>query len=243
MSDSTELFPPRAWIPNAVTGTAIALGFMSFVLAAQGEFDRAVYVLWVSILLDMLDGKVARFLKATSGFGQQLDSLADVLNFGAAPAFLLYAAQLHELGVAGLATAVIYLLAGTYRLARYNVCSDAHSKTRCTVGLPIPIAAAFLLAAVLIRRDLDAVWSGVVVISMVGFMVSRWRLPTLTGTDLVSMLLVLNLINYAVLVVNPSLTTAAWWFAWMLISALAASVRDRRLGLDQDAPDTAPEAR
>jgi phosphatidylserine synthase len=166
-----------------------------------------------------------------------------VLNFGAAPAFLLYEAQLHELGAGGLAVAVIYLLAGTYRLARYNVCEDAHSKTRCTVGLPIPIAAAFLLAAVLIRNDLDAVWSGVVVLSMVGLMVSRWRLPTLTGTDMVSMLLVFNLINYAVLVVAPSLYLAAWWFAWMLISALVASVRDRRLEPNEEPTAPAHEAR
>ncbi|HNU84176.1 MAG TPA: CDP-alcohol phosphatidyltransferase family protein, partial [Thermoanaerobaculia bacterium] len=102
----------RFLIPNLITGTNIAIGFCSMLAAAQGRFDTAVHLLLIALFCDLFDGLLARLLKATSRFGQQLDSLSDAISFGAAPALLVYLAILHELGTAGVVVAVAFLLAG-----------------------------------------------------------------------------------------------------------------------------------
>ncbi len=228
MGDAPSRTSRRAWIPNAVTAIGLCCGFAAILATTGGELDLAVYLLFAAVLLDMIDGRVARLLGVTSRFGQQLDSLADLTSFGVAPALLIYQAVLHELGGLGLAVALVYLLAGWYRLARFNVEADAHRKAARTTGLPIPIAAGNLMAAALLRDQLDAGWWAVLVLWMSAMMISRWRLPTVVGTDWVSLLLLINIANYAVLLVRPSLWTGAWWFGWMWMAVLLAAIRDHR---------------
>lgn len=229
MKSLTEHLPPRGWIPGAVTAANIAVGFAAILLAADGRYDRAVYLLVAAILLDMLDGRLARWLGATSLFGKQLDSFCDVLSFGAAPAFLIYQALLRPLGAWAMAVSLIYLLAGVYRLARFNLVSDEHSKARRTVGLPIPIGASYLMAATLIREDLNPQWAAVAVLIMATMMVSRWRLPDIKGTGLVTAMLIVGMFNYMAVVVWPNWYTVGWWNVWNLVILAAARSEDRRL--------------
>ena len=222
------LFPPRAWIPCTATAGTLAAGFAAMLLAADGSFDLAVYVLLAGIFLDTLDGRLARWLNATSPLGQQLDSFSDAMAFGMAPAFLVYIAVLRPLGLLGAAASVLFVLAGVYRLARFNLLSDAHSKARRTLGVPIPIGAGYLMAVTLMRAELAPVAAWVVVVGMAALMVSRWRLPDLKGKGIVSAMLLVGLCNFIAVIAWPNWRTVAWWNLWNVAILMAARLEDRR---------------
>lgn len=230
--------PPKAWIPNLVTAANIGVGFCSMLVAAEGRFELAVYLLLACIFLDMGDGRLARGLKATSALGQQLDSFCDLTSFGVAPAFLLYRAELSALGFWGGAAAVIYLLAGLYRLARFNLSSDPHAKAHRTTGVPIPIGAGYMMVAVLMRDQLEPGWAAAVAVAMALGMVSRWPLPDLKGKGLVSVMLLVGLFNYLAVIARPSWTTILWWNVWNALILLAAWREDHRPAVG--APRTSP---
>ena len=228
MTFSPELFPRRAWIPCSVTFANIAVGFTSMLVAAAGRFDTSVYLLVVAILLDLTDGRLARSLGATSPFGQQLDSFSDALSFGAAPAFLVHQAVLRELGGVGAAAALAFVLAGVFRLARFNLLSDAHEKAARTLGVPIPIGAGYLMAVVLMRGQLPTPWAAAVVVLVAALMVSHWRLPDLKGRGLVSAMLIVGIFNYLAVVARPNWYTVGWWNLWNVLILAAAHREDHR---------------
>lgn len=219
---------PRFLVPNLITGANIAIGFCAMVAAAHGRFELAVYLLLACLFCDMFDGLAARRLKATSKFGQQLDSLSDALSFGAAPAFLVYQAVLAELGPAGVAVALVYLMAGVLRLARFNVTANEHEKEHRTLGVPIPIGAGYLMAAVLMRDELSALDVAALAIIMALLMVSTVRLPQMKGRGLVTAMLLVGIGNYLAVVLAPTWATVGWWNLWNLLILLAAWRLDRR---------------
>lgn len=223
-----EPIPARGYIPAAATAANISMGFTAAIVAADGAYDVAVYLLVVAVLLDMLDGRLARMLNATSTFGKQLDSFCDVLSFGAAPALLVYLALLRQLGFIGLAAALTYLLATVYRLARFNILSDPHAKSRRTLGVPAPVGAGYLMVLTLMRDQIDPLWGAVVVVAGAAAMISRWRLPELKGAGAVSAALVVGIFNYLAVVAWPNWYTVAWWNVWNLAILVAARFEDRR---------------
>lgn len=137
------------FVPNAITLGAVLCGLIALRLSAQGRFDLAIAAILGAALLDVVDGFAARRLAAVSAVGAELDSLADFLNFGVAPAMLLYDQHLHALGVAGFFIAAAYVLATGLRLARFNVQSlappAAHPK-KWFKGLPSTGAALAVIA-------------------------------------------------------------------------------------------------
>lgn len=220
--------PWRLIVPNLVTGANIALGFCAILAAAHGRFDLAVRLLVVAIFCDMFDGQLARRLKGTSRFGQEMDSLSDVLSFGAAPAFLVYEAALRDLGPWGVAISVLYLMAGVLRLARFNVTSDVHVKAKKTLGVPIPIAAGYAMAVTLMRDRMPAEAAAAVVLAMALLMVSRLRLPQMQRGGLVPWLLLVGVGNYLAVVARPGWPTVVWWNLWNVVILLAARAEERR---------------
>ncbi|MEM6453865.1 MAG: CDP-diacylglycerol--serine O-phosphatidyltransferase [Acidobacteriota bacterium] len=222
-----RLLPPRSWLPNAVTAANITAGFLAMESAASGRFEIAVYLLMLAVLLDSADGRLARLLNATSAFGQQLDSLSDVISFGVAPAFLVYHACLEPLGPLGLVVSLTYLFAGVYRLARFNVLADEHSKASRTMGVPIPIGAGYLMAAALMRDAMSPAASALVVLAMAMLMISRWRLPDLKGKNLVSTMLLIGLFNYVGVLIAPNWYTVGWWNVWNALIVVVARRSDR----------------
>jgi CDP-diacylglycerol--serine O-phosphatidyltransferase len=153
-------------LPNMITLTSIFCGFDSIVTSAraQGESDfyRAALLIVFAMFFDTLDGRVARATKTQSAFGLQIDSLADVVSFGAAPSLLVYQWQLHHLGTPGLVVAFLFTAAGAVRLARFNVLSMGDGGTpskpsKYIVGLPIPGAAGVLVAIVLANHSTGGV--------------------------------------------------------------------------------------
>ena len=132
--------PPRVdtflnW-PSGLTGASLAGGFLALVLASHGELAWAAGVVVLCGILDSLDGVVARKMSVCSPFGEQLDSLADIVAFGVAPALMLYVA-LDSTPVVAVATCVVFVLCGAWRLARFALIEDRH---RFFLGLPIPPA-------------------------------------------------------------------------------------------------------
>ncbi|MCG0237850.1 MAG: CDP-diacylglycerol--serine O-phosphatidyltransferase [Firmicutes bacterium] len=133
-------------LPHLFTLTNLAAGFYSIVMSAQQNFQAAALLVGISLLADGLDGRVARLVRADGEFGKELDSLADVVAFGAAPALLAYQVGLHRLGPYGLAVAALFPICGALRLARFNLIHTSGF----FLGLPIT-AAGSLLAALIYR--------------------------------------------------------------------------------------------
>jgi CDP-diacylglycerol--serine O-phosphatidyltransferase len=148
-------------LPNMVTLASVFCGFSAILILAQDTVGpdataRASILLLFAMLFDLLDGRVARLTRTQSSFGLQLDSLADVISFGVAPALLVYKAALSRYPTAGLLVAFLFVACGVIRLARFNVLAtnapgDKTKPGRTTVGLPIPPAAAGVIALVVAR--------------------------------------------------------------------------------------------
>ncbi len=218
----------RYLAPNGVTAANISCGFISMIVAADGRFELAVYLLVVAIVLDTLDGNIARWLHATSEFGQEMDSFSDALSFGAAPAFLVYQAILKGSEPFGLTVCLVYLLCAILRLTRFNVTSDAHEKERRTVGAPVPVAASYLMVAVLIRDQVRPAQVAFLVLMVGGLMLSRLPLPNIKGRNLVTFMMMVGIVNYLVVIFRPNWNTIIWWNVWNCLILLAAWVEDRR---------------
>lgn len=139
----------RSVIPNLFTAMNMFSGFLSIINANQGKYDYAAILIIIAAIFDALDGIMARLTKSSSELGVELDSLSDIVSFGAAPAFLIYSTYLHNYNATGIVISSLLLIAGGFRLARFNVQLVGFDKTYFT-GLPIPSSgitvAAFVLA-------------------------------------------------------------------------------------------------
>ncbi|MCA3562999.1 MAG: phosphatidylcholine/phosphatidylserine synthase [Methylocystis sp.] len=141
--------PLRVLIPNMVTLLALCLGLTAIRLAIEGRIDSAVYAILFAALLDGIDGNLARYLKGTSRFGAELDSLADFVNFGCVPALVLYFWMLKDLKALGWIVCLVFAIAMVLRLARFNVMLDDPTRPEWKkgffVGMPAPMGAACVL--------------------------------------------------------------------------------------------------
>jgi CDP-diacylglycerol--serine O-phosphatidyltransferase len=131
-------------LPNLITTASLFAGFYAMVAAINGRFLAAAWAIFIALVLDGLDGRIARLTHSTSGFGVQYDSLADLAAFGVAPGLLVYLWALKPFGQFGWVAAFLYVVCGALRLARFNV-QQGSMDPRYFNGLPIP-AAAMLIA-------------------------------------------------------------------------------------------------
>ena len=127
-------------------------GFYAIVQAMNGRFDQAAIAIFVALVLDGIDGRVARLTKTQSAFGAEYDSLSDMVSFGAAPALVVYEWALRGMGKLGWIAAFVYVAAAALRLARFNTMLDVADK-RYFQGLPSPSAAALVAGFVWIIED------------------------------------------------------------------------------------------
>lgn len=144
--------PIRMVWPNLITVLAICAGLTGIRLAFEGKFESAIVMVLLAAFLDGIDGRIARMLKATSRFGAELDSLADSINFGAAPALVLYAYLLHEAHSLGWIAALSFAIACCLRLARFNVMISASEDSGWRgdyfVGVPAPAGGVLVMLPV-----------------------------------------------------------------------------------------------
>jgi CDP-diacylglycerol--serine O-phosphatidyltransferase len=177
-----------AILPSLFTTGNLFLGFWAVIKTLDGDYARAAPLIGVAVVLDMLDGRIARLTGTQSAFGAELDSLADTVSFGVAPALLAYGWALQSVPRAGWPAAFIFLVCGVLRLARFNVQKNVVD-SRYFVGLPIPAAAAQLAAIVLFAPDPPSrQWIAVLVLALVVMlallMVGTFRYHSFKGVDL-----------------------------------------------------------
>jgi len=149
-----RLIPVRMLLPNLITLLALCAGLTAIRLAVEDKLEWAVAAIVFAALLDGIDGRIARLLKGTSRFGAELDSLADFVNFGVAPALILYFWGLHQLGNLGWIAAMVFALSTGLRLARFNVMVDDPNKpawaAKFFTGIPAPAGAITVLLPIYI---------------------------------------------------------------------------------------------
>ena len=135
-------------LPNLFTTFGIFCGFYGIVASMSGHFANAAFALFIAMLMDSFDGRVARMTNTTSDFGAEYDSLADIVSFGVAPALIAYNwAHLAQLGKLGWLAAFTFVVCGALRLARFNIMPETIDK-KYFQGLPIPAAAAVIIGLV-----------------------------------------------------------------------------------------------
>jgi CDP-diacylglycerol---serine O-phosphatidyltransferase len=170
-------------LPNLFTTAALFAGFYAIVQAMNQQFEQAAVAIFVAMVLDGLDGRVARLTRTQSAFGAEYDSLSDMVSFGVAPALVMYEWALKELGRIGWVAAFVYCVGAALRLARFNTNIGVVDK-RFFQGLPSPAAAALVAGFVWLANDnkipvsefgmpwlaaLFAVYAGVTMVSNVPF--------------------------------------------------------------------------
>jgi CDP-diacylglycerol--serine O-phosphatidyltransferase len=139
-------------LPNLVTTAALFAGFYAVVQAMNARFDQAAVAIFVAMVLDGLDGRIARMTRTQSEFGADYDSLSDMVSFGAAPALVMYVWALKDLGNIGWIPAFVYCAAAAVRLARFNTNIEIVDK-RFFQGLPSPAAAALVAGFIWVADD------------------------------------------------------------------------------------------
>lgn len=143
-------------LPNLVTTASLFAGFYAIVQAMNARFDQAAVAIFAAMVLDGLDGRIARMTRTQSEFGADYDSLSDMVSFGAAPALVMYVWALKDLGNIGWVPAFVYCAAGAVRLARFNTNIQVVDK-RFFQGLPSPAAAALVAGFIWVADDFGIV--------------------------------------------------------------------------------------
>lgn len=139
-------------LPNLFTLAALFSGFYAIVMAIGGRFEQSAYGIFAAMVLDSLDGRVARMTNTQSTFGEQMDSLSDMVSFGAAPALIMYSWALQGLGKWGWFAAFVYIAGAALRLARFNT-NLAVVDRRFFQGVPSPAAAALVIGLMWVMDD------------------------------------------------------------------------------------------
>jgi CDP-diacylglycerol--serine O-phosphatidyltransferase len=214
-----RLIPVRMLLPNLITLLALCAGLTAIRLAVEDKLEWALAAIVFAALLDGIDGRIARMLKGTSKFGAELDSLTDFVNFGVAPALIVYFWSLHELKSAGWIAAMVFAICCGLRLARFNVMIDDPNRPAWAgnffVGIPAPAGAITVLLPIYVyflgvpRFSFETPLIFVYTLAIAFLMVSR--LPVFSGKrvgkriapDLVLPVFVAVVLFFALLVAYP----------------------------------------
>jgi len=247
--------PLRAILPNAVTALALCMGLSGIRFAIGQQWDIAVLMILVAAVLDGVDGKIARFMRAESRFGAELDSLSDAISFGVAPALILFLWSLQGVARFGWAVALVYALFCALRLARFNAAIDhthqPHKSAGYLTGVPAPAGAALALVPMylwistgepLFRSPyLVAPWLAFVALLMVSSL-ATWSGASLRLRQRIRFEAVAALVVVAAALVSapwPTLTVLALAYLGTIPLAMRGYRRVRRLREAAPAPSSA----
>ncbi len=232
--------PVRVLIPNIFTLLGLCAGLTAIRMAIEHRYDVAIAAIVFAAVLDGIDGRIARLLKASSRFGAELDSLADFVNFGVAPAIIIFTWALGELKSLGWIVVLVFALCSALRLARFNVALDAKDqpawKSNYFVGIPAPAGAIVLLLPIYITElGIPGIWwittPFVLIYTLaIGFLMVS-KVPTYSGKmigqrierEYVLPVFVLAALFVAVLLTYPFITLTAGslvYLAFVPISVL-----------------------
>ena len=212
-------------LPNLFTTAALFAGFYAVLAAMNNQFEKAAIAIFLAMILDGLDGRVARMTHTQTAFGAEYDSLSDMVAFGLAPSLVIYEWGLATLGRLGWLAAFIYTAGAALRLARFNS-QLATADKRFFTGLPSPSAAAIVAAFVWVAVDnglssADFAWPAMILTALVGLaMVSNLRYHSFKEIDLKGKVpfvaIVVVMLAFAVIVSEPPLVLFALFFIYTL---------------------------
>ena len=228
----------RLLVPNLITLLALCAGLTAIRLAIESKLELALAAIVFAALLDGIDGRVARMLKGTSRFGAELDSLADFVNFGVAPALILYFWGLHELKSAGWIAALVFAISAALRLARFNVMIDDPDKPAWSgnffTGIPAPAGAMCVLLPIYlyflgVSNGLVTVWITFFYTLAIGLLMVS-RLPVFSGKrvgkrvppEMVLPVFVVVVLFFALLISYPWEVLTVGSIAYLILLPLGA---------------------
>ena len=249
-----DLTRAKYLLPNSLTMASAFCGFTSIHLSLTGstvgDFSTAAWLLVVAMVCDGADGRVARMTKSESALGVQLDSLADAVSFGLAPAFLMYAWGLSSLGTLGLFAAFVFAAGAILRLARFNVMATEHEGVmRHFLGLPSPLAAGAVVSIVMAhlavtQHPTTGATGSVVLMSVLlgGLMVSNVKYRTFkdanfrgrAGLGLVALAAAAGVLG---VMFKPSVAFVALMLCYILVGLVGTAIHWSRAILGDDAFD------
>lgn len=220
-------------LPNLFTVTSIFCGFYGAITAAgatePGHLYKACIAILFAMVFDSVDGRVARLTRTQSAFGVQMDSLADVISFGAAPALVAWHWGLDQFGTVGLLACFFYTACGAIRLARFNVMAAASAgPSHFFLGLPIPAAAGLLVATIIASvqagqvLDGSEVWAPVALVGLGLLMVSSIKFRTFKATRMTkrsfaALMVLFGAIIFVGVVVRPSVAVLSLMGSYLLL--------------------------
>jgi CDP-diacylglycerol--serine O-phosphatidyltransferase len=239
-------------LPNLFTTSALFAGFYSIIAAINGDFQPASIAIFVAMLLDGMDGRIARLTNTQSDFGVQYDSLSDLVSFGLAPALLMYQWSLFDLGKLGWAAAFIYTAAAALRLARFNTQAGIEDK-RYFQGLPSPPSAALIAGMVwlgdsyeLSGEDLSILITLPATVIAGILMVSNVRYHSFKQFDLKGRIpffsVLLMVLVFFLLSTNPPLVLASTAFIYVISGPVFTLVMVRRHRASRKSAEAETEA-
>jgi len=227
-------------LPNLFTLTALFAGFYALIAAMKGYFDNAAIAVFIAMVMDTLDGRVARLTHTQTEFGAQLDSLSDMVSFGVAPAVILYAWGLHTLGKIGWLITFIFAACVALRLARFNVQHSIMDK-RYFRGLPCPTGAAVVVSLIWSINQYELndfpgirLITAVLTILISLLMVSNFRYYSFKDTDFRNrvpfIVILLIVLSFVLISVDPPLIllVASLSYAFSAIPSYIWRLRGRR---------------
>ena len=242
-------------LPNLFTLSSVLCGYYAILIlsdrSTSDDFYRAALLIIFALFFDGIDGRVARLTRTQSAIGVQLDSLADVISFGVAPAILVYHWSLSELGTAGMFVGFLFVAAGAVRLARFNVMSTSDDgqpqrPAKYTQGLPIPAAAGILISIVVAntltgKLPFSPIIISAIVIMLAAFMVSSMPFRSfkdlrLNWRTVLFISVALGVTVWIALKVHPSMALVWLLAAYVIIGiveSLIALMNKARAGMDK----------
>lgn len=217
-------------LPNLFTTASLFAAFYAIVSSLNGQYDLAATAIFIGMLADGLDGRIARLTNTQTAFGAQYDSLSDMVTFGVAPSLLLYSWSLHELGKVGWLVAFVYTAAVALRLARFNTQASSEDK-RYFQGLACPASAAMMISLVWLAHQYhlqnEAVRILTAILAAIGsvLMVSNVRYHSFKEVDFKGKVPFLYLLIVVILFVAIAANPAIVLFSASVIYALSGPVQ------------------
>jgi CDP-diacylglycerol--serine O-phosphatidyltransferase len=234
-------------LPNLITTASLFGGFLAIVFAIEGKFLPAAWAIFVSLILDGLDGRIARMTQSTTSFGVQYDSLSDLVAFGVAPALLVYLWGLKPYGRFGWVAAFLFVTCGALRLARFNVQSGTMDP-RYFNGLPIPAAAMVVATAIGFYYEIGEwapkhnIYILIMMYVLAFLMVSNIKFFSLKKWDLMKrkpfQTLVTGVLLFVIIALAPQLTGFPFMLIYVSSGIISTLLYYRQ---PHPAPETPPE--
>lgn len=228
-------------LPNLFTTAALFAGFYAIIAAMRGDFENAAVAIFFAMVLDGLDGRIARLTNTSSKFGAEFDSLADMVSFGVAPALVVFSWALGGLGKFGWSAAFIYVACAALRLARFNTQIDTADKNYFT-GLASPAAAAILASTVWVCHDLGLMGAELprelsivvgILTALVGFlMIANFPYYSFKGIDFRGrvpfVVMIAVVLIFGLITLDPPSILLAAFLAYALSGPVMQGVKRRR---------------